>query len=68
MAYHRAAADKLFYRLFHDLDRNNYDRTFLVHQELQKIRDIYAADFRNGTIAAKLKNPRYRLAEGEVIK
>jgi hypothetical protein len=51
----------------------NYDRHFLSHRSLQKrglqnIRDIYAADLRNGTIVAKLKNTRYILAEGGVIK
>lgn len=46
----------------------NYDGAFLIHDTLQKIRDIDAADFRNPTIATKQKNSRYVLAEGAVIE
>ena len=37
-------------------------------ESLQSIRQIQAADFSDWTIAAKLKNPGYMLAEGAVIE
>jgi hypothetical protein len=40
----------------------------LIHDGRQKIRDIYAPNLGNTTIAAKEKNASYRLAQGAVIE